>query len=664
MPEPLRLRQIHLDFHTNGTIPDVGADWDAQAFVETLQRAHVNSINLFARGHHGYCYYLPTRFTPHPSLKVNLLGEQIVACHRAGIKAPIYITIGWDELAAARHPEWQKVSPDGKLGSVGPMVARWKNLCLNSPYLDYAWEQTAEVLDLFGAEVDGLWFDIILLQECVCSYCLADMRRQGLNPDSQADRLKLAQQVLDNYRRRFTAGVRARRPEALIFHNSGHISPTIRPTLDTFTHLELESLPSTGHWGYNHFPITIRYARTLGKPTLGMTGKFHTAWGDFSSFKNLPALEFECFQMLANGAACCIGDQMHPRGRLNGPAYELIGRVYASVEAKEPWCLGAVPQTEIAVFNTEAVGTHDGTVDTSNAGAMRMLLEAHHQFDFVDGEADWTPYRVLVLPDKVPLAPALATKLRAYLAGGGKVIASYHAGLTPEGTDFALKEFGLTSLGEAPNLPDYAWPRPELGAPLADTEYVMYEQGLAVRPEPGTQVLADTYAPYFNRTWQHFCSHRQTPMNPNKRADYPSVTINAAGNVIYFAHPIFMGYRRQAPLWFKTMFLAALRRFLPDPLVICQAPSSAQVTLLRQPAQGNRVVVHLLHYVPERRGLEFDTIEDVLPLYNIPLAFKLERPPRRVYLAPGQQEVPFTYEGGYVRLTVPEVVGHQMVVAE
>jgi len=26
--------------------------------------------------------------------------------------------------------------------------------------------------------------------------------------------------------------------------------------------------------------------------------------------------------------------------------------------------------------------------------------------------------------------------------------------------------------------------------------------------------------------------------------------------------------------------------------------------------------------------------------------------------------VPFTYEGGYVRLTVPEVVGHQMVVAE
>jgi hypothetical protein len=661
--EPLRMRQIHLDFHTNGTIPDVGADWDPQAFVETLQRAHVNSINLFARGHHGYVYYLPTRFTAHPSLKVNLLGEQIEACHRADIRAPIYITVGWDELSAARHPEWQEVSPEGKLGVRGPMVAGWKKMCLNSPYLDYVWEQTEEVLELFGDEVDGLWFDIIHQYECVCQHCLADMRRKGLDPDSAQDRRRLAQQVVDNYRRRFAQGVRARRPNALIFHNAGHIESSFRPTLDTFTHLELESLPSTGQWGYNHYPITVRYARTLGKPHLGMTGKFHTTWGDFSSFKNLPALEYECFQMLANGAACCVGDQMHPRGRLNDPAYDLIGKVYASVEAKEPWCIGAVPQTEIAVFNVEAVGTHDGRVDTSNAGAMRMLLEAHQQFDFVDGESDWSAYRVLVLPDKVPLDGALAAKLRAYLSAGGKMIASHRAGLTPAGDAFALSEFGLTALGDAPNLPDYARARAELDAPLEDTEYVMYDRGMAVRPAEGTRILADSYAPYFNRTWQHFCSHRQTPMDPNKPTDYPTVTINAAGNVIYFAHPIFTGYRRQAVLWFKQMFLAALAQLLPDPLVRCQAPSSAQVTLLRQAEQG-RSVVHLLHYVPERRGLEFDTIEDVLPLYRIPLAFKTATRPQRVYLASSGQELTFEYAEGYVRTEVPEVVGHQMVVAE
>jgi len=31
----------------------MGADWDAAHFVATLQAARVNSITLFAKGHHG-----------------------------------------------------------------------------------------------------------------------------------------------------------------------------------------------------------------------------------------------------------------------------------------------------------------------------------------------------------------------------------------------------------------------------------------------------------------------------------------------------------------------------------------------------------------------------------------------------------------------------------
>ena len=167
MQPQLRMRQIHLDFHTSGLIGDVGADWDPDAFVDTLKRAHVDSITCFARCHHGYVYYLPTKFTPHPSLQRNLLGEQIEACHRAGIRAPIYITVGWDELTASQHPEWLQLSPDGLLGRRPPFQAGWRDLCINSPYLDYCWEQTAEVLDLFGSDVDGLFFDIILQTECL-----------------------------------------------------------------------------------------------------------------------------------------------------------------------------------------------------------------------------------------------------------------------------------------------------------------------------------------------------------------------------------------------------------------------------------------------------------------------------------------------------------------
>ena len=62
------------------------------------------------------------------------------------------------------------------------------------------------------------------------------------------------------------------------------------------------------------------------KPCLGMRGTFHTPWGDFHSIKNLSALEYECFLMLAMGAQCSVDDQLHPRGRRCPFTYGLIER--------------------------------------------------------------------------------------------------------------------------------------------------------------------------------------------------------------------------------------------------------------------------------------------------------------------------------------------------
>ena len=98
-------RQIHLDFHTSPFIPDVGADFDADEFAQTLADAHVNSVTVFAKCHHGMCYYPTQTGTSHPALgHRDLLGEQIEALHKRGIRAPIYTTIVWEEDAANRFP--------------------------------------------------------------------------------------------------------------------------------------------------------------------------------------------------------------------------------------------------------------------------------------------------------------------------------------------------------------------------------------------------------------------------------------------------------------------------------------------------------------------------------------------------------------------------------
>lgn len=654
-PLPLAYRQVHLDFHTSEQIAGIGRHFDAGRFARTLKEAHVNSVTCFSRCHHGMIYH-DTRFEArHPHLEVNLLKEQIEACHAEGIRVPIYISVGFDEFMARRQPEWVELGGDGKLRGAAPLVAGWRKLCLNTPYIDYVSEQTQEVLSLFPT--DGLFFDIIHQGPCCCRWCMEGMQAEGVDPEDEGQRKAYAREVLNRLRRRITREVREVNPHCLIFWNSGHVDPSFRPVLHTFSHLEIESLPSGG-WGYDHFPSSVRYARNLGLDHLAMTGKFHKTWAGFGEFKNPAALEYDCFTALAEGSKCSIGDQLHPNGELDPATYALIGGVYAQVAAREPWCAGAEAVTEIALFNPEALGVHDGRVDTSAGGAHRMLVEAHYQHDIVDDEMDWSRYRVLILPDKIRLHAALAAKIRSYLAQGGSLIASHRSGLAADRDEFVLPELGISFRGEAPYSPDYVAPGPRIAGGIPPSQHVMYERGLEVEAN-GAEELARVWHPYFNRTYAHFCSHRHTPVE--KESPFPAVTRN--GSAIYFAHPLFASFKQHGLRVYKQLFLNALRLLLPDPLVVTDAPSTARISLARQDDPA-RTIVHLLHYIPEQRYRETPMVEEALPLFNVNLAVRLDREPARVYLAPDGSPLPYTWSNGRVHLTVPEVRGHVMVVFE
>ena len=65
-----------------------------------------------------------------------------------------------------------------------------------------------------------------------------------------------------------------------------------------------------------------------------MTGKFHQTWGEFGGFKRPEALRYEYAAMLAYGARCSVGNQLHPSGEMNPDTYQLIGAAYADVEAR------------------------------------------------------------------------------------------------------------------------------------------------------------------------------------------------------------------------------------------------------------------------------------------------------------------------------------------
>ncbi len=659
----LSFRQIHLDFHTSEQLPAIGSDFDADVFADSLVKAHVNSINLFARCHHGWIYY-DTKAHPerrHPNLTCNLLKEQVEACQARGIKTPIYSSVMCDKYSGLHHPEWVWIDREGKQYGYDPLGAGFSpHLCLNTPFVDFLKAHVDDIFDCIPI-VDGFWLDIVSPQQCYCHRCLSDMAARDLDPESEDDVKAFGWETLYRFTREMSAHIRSHDPDCLIYYNNGHIGPHVRPMVDDFSQLELESLPSYGGYGYMHFPTTARYARGLGLPSVGMTAKFHLLWGDFHSFKNRAAMEFECFLMLAMNTACCVGDQLLPAAMPCPATYELIGSVYKQVEAKEPWCRGARAVSEIGVLTPEEF-TYTGRPETGMTpsiwGVSRLLQEAGHQFDVIDSQNDCSGYRLLVLPDEIQVDAALADKLEAYLAQGGALIASSRSGLNPDGTAFASDCFGVKYVGEAPYAPDFLMPTNQIGQDLPKTEHVMYERAVQVEPLPESEVLVEARVPYFNRSYKHFCSHAHTPSSG--KSEYPGII--QRGKVIYFAHPIFSQFHHASPLWCKRFVVDAIQRLMPDALVETDAPSTAIFTLNEQETEG-RWVLHILHYIPVRRAW-FDVVEDVIPLHDVAVSVRMPQAVKAVTLEAQGESLPFEMQEDRCVFTVPKVDGHQMVVMQ
>ncbi|MGE9293175.1 MAG: alpha-amylase family protein, partial [Puniceicoccales bacterium] len=184
MTDPLRFRQIHLDFHTSGAIDQIGSSFDKQAYQAMLKEAAVDSITTFATCHHGWSYYDTKVGQKHPGLKFDLLRAQYDACKEIDVNVPIYLTAGVHNVMAEEHPEWRIITPEGNYGgwTKSPLDPGFKSMSFHSPYLDYLCEQVQEVVKLFP-EADGIFLDIITQYEDCSQWGLAHMKEKGLDPD-------------------------------------------------------------------------------------------------------------------------------------------------------------------------------------------------------------------------------------------------------------------------------------------------------------------------------------------------------------------------------------------------------------------------------------------------------------------------------------------------
>ncbi|GAA3403924.1 alpha-amylase family protein [Paenibacillus hodogayensis] len=642
-------RAVHLDFHTLPDIPDFGGNFDAERFAHTLKEARVDFINVFAKCNIGFAYY-PTKIgLPHPHLKFDMLGQMVEECHKLGIGVAAYFNVGLDHEMARKHREWTVVNKDGQVLYGDRTANFFRLMCLNSGYRDYLLGMIKEVCELYP--VDGIFLDCILTNPCYGNECMESIRDEGNDPlnDKHVSAF-MKRHVIDF----FHDVKQVIRDDMFFFPNGlGHINCE-----GLGSHIEIECLP--GAWSYDYFAAQAAYTRNLGKQVVYMTGRFHASWGDFGGLKSKASLEYDCWDAISQGLTTSVGDHMHPRDGLEESVYRMIGEVYADIEAYEPWTDYARAVTDIGIVMPEGCDMGANNVSfpqgqTILNAAARMLGELKYTFDIVDERADLSAYKVIILPDVIPVNERLRLKLENHLAAGGGIVSTGSSGLNPEKSGFALDAWNMEYAGQAPWNASY-FKMPEASGQLAERLCAIYNQGILLKEKPGARPVADYYKPYFNRDWDGFHGTFYTP--PDTNAGYRAIV--RSGSVFQIGFQLFSGYADYAMPEHKYALGECLKQLLDRPVVKTERiPSTARVTVT---AKDKMRMIHIKATYPELRG-KYNVIEEHSSLRGGVVSLRGESV-GAVYAAPSRQPIPYTVEDGYIRIPLPDVEGYAMVVVE
>jgi len=653
-------RKVHLDFHNSQHVARVGDKFDANEFGDTLARANVDSIVVFAKDMHGYFYY-PSNFGPvHPGLKIDLLGAQVEACRKRGIAVYAYYCTTWDNYLAEHHPEWLVFKRDRT--TYLPKFDEtpgWTALCIaQEGFVKLVEAHTQEFVSRY--QIDGAWFDMPfpIAGECFCEECLAQLRARGKDPLDRRAQREHKQELEIQLLRRLHAAVRKARPGCQVdFNNQAAYGLAARkPWMDN---IDLEALPSAAQWGYYFFPLVTRYARSVGLTTYGMTGRFKASWADFGGLKLPAQLDVECASIAANAARCDIGDQMPPSGRLDPAVYHVIGKSYSRIKALEPYLEGAAPVTEAALLvrglPIERVG------GDALFGWVKLLTECRVQFDVLEPEADWERYRLIVLPDGLTVDEALSRRLIAHVSRGGGLLVSNTAGLISNAQVGWLDPFGFTFAGPSPFKPAYMVPKVPFTGDIPAYEFALYEGALQWRTSGAAEIVAQLGEPAFQRSPERYTSHAQSPFD--HETEYAAIA--TSGRMALFGFPLGSSYYSHGYWVYRSALKHALRQVLPRPLVMSNAPVSAEISLNYQAGGRPRYLAHIVNWSANRGTPRHPVFhEEPVPLTGVTLRLNVPIKGGTARAVVKGENLPVRSVEGGAEVAVPPVTVHEIVVFE
>jgi len=685
---PMRWAQLTL-------VEDDPGKYDLRFWLDYFRRTHSDAACLSAGG----CVaYYPTKVPLHYRSRwlgnTDAFGDLMAGCR----KMNMVVIARTDPHAAHQdvyqaHPDWIAVDAAGNKRRHPVMPELWVTCALGPYNFEFMTEVTKEIVSLY--KVDGIfsnrWSGSGM---CYCEHCQRNFKAAtGLelprtnNPQDPSRRAHIGwrqQRLFELWRlwdseiRKIHAGARyipntgGGALSSLDMKTIGELAPTL--FADRQARRGLAAPWANGKNGKE-------YRSTMGRKAIG--GIFSVGveesyrWKD--SVQNGPEIRLWVLDGIANGLRpwfTKFAATLHDRRWL-----KVVEDVYGWHYRNERYLRNEEPLARVGMVYSQQTAQYYGgergrdKVEDHTLGYYHALIEARIPFEMVHDHlldpAHVDQFKVLVLPNIAALSTRQCGQIRDYVNRGGSIVATYETSLYDE-WGVRRKDFGLADL---------------FGASFdGRIDARMQNSYLRLEPDPATgkrhPILAGledaeriingvsrlhtrTTARYANPPLTLIPSYPDLPMEmvyPRvPKTDIPEVFARepGQGRVVYFPWDIDRTFWEVLSLDHWKLLRNAVDWAANEPRpVVVTGPGTLDVTMWRQ---KESLTVHLVNLTNPM--MMKGPIREFIPTPPQQVSIRLPagRKAKKVLLLVSGQTPRVEEENGFVRLTIPSILDHEVV---
>jgi alpha-L-fucosidase len=641
-----------------GSTPEGRKDFDANRWLDQIQSAHYQTLIFYVKFLDGFMAYPSKYSTIQPER--DFFGECIREVRKRGMRIVAYFPSTWDQVSGKTHPDWRALDREGKfINARGWETWAGAFCCINNPgYRDMVLGQLAELRDNYGP--DGFWIDMfwpVAEENCFCPHCRKkyEMETKGNLLDTRGQEwydscfVELMKEIRDL--------VKKNNPDVVVGQNTGTRIPGVEHYVDFLTH-EALAAPTMS--------LMCRSLRSLGKPYEN-TYRLYSSVGSWA-MKAPNRVLLEATTTVAHGGASCLELPPTAMGRIMDEPVRRAQEVGKYIRDRESYLVNTEPVYDAAMFQPET--RFDGWF--LEGGWNSVLIERDIPFAILYPDGEFSPYRLVILDDRITPDTNLARRLKDYVASGGNLIVE--AGAVSPGTpagDILSEVLGINVLGKTGYPAHYLT---KLDGQLTDD---MGEDDLVVEGE-GYKAQVTSARPmgfikyeFATRAPDRSLMAINFPPKAEGSND-PAITLNhfGQGRAMFLACPLGRGeIRKHRYTWdeareYPIQLGSNLARFMiGQPLLEGTTPAGVEVVVN---SQGNRHIVHLLNnYVA---GQYYDNRRGILKLADVPVVINEGRigPVKRVarVVDGKEKELPIHRESGWISIRISELLVHELIILD